>query len=99
MRKFAVRPALTMSGRASKGLRGMAGKPLHPPLTDVPIAAYLLAAVFDVLSVILYSSRVGVSSPGDGMAPRVLHGAWFRPDPAVRRSGERLGDWPAWSSC
>jgi uncharacterized membrane protein len=30
----------------------MAGKPLHPPLTDIPIGAYLLAAAFDVISVL-----------------------------------------------
>ena len=51
MRKFSVRPTLTMKGRTFKGLRGWSGKPLHPPLTDVPIAAYVLAAVFDLLSV------------------------------------------------
>jgi len=33
-------------------LRGWSGKPLHPPLTDFPIAAYVLAAVFDVVSCI-----------------------------------------------
>ena len=38
MRKFAVRPALTLKGRKFKGLRGFAGKPFHPPLTDIPIA-------------------------------------------------------------
>jgi len=51
MRLFSFRPALTMSGRSFNGLRGMAGKPLHPPLTDLPIGAYLLAAAFDVISV------------------------------------------------
>jgi uncharacterized membrane protein len=40
-----------MKGRTFKGLRGWSGKPLHPPLTDIPIAAYVLAAVFDLLSV------------------------------------------------
>ena len=50
MRKFSVRPPLTLKGRKFKGLRGWAGKPLHPPLTDVPITAYILAAVFDVIS-------------------------------------------------
>jgi uncharacterized membrane protein len=50
MRLFSVRPSFTMKGRKFKGLRGWAGKPLHPPLTDVPIAAYLFAAVFDVVS-------------------------------------------------
>ena len=52
MRKFSVRPTLTLKGRTFKGLRGWSGKPLHPPLTDVPIVAYVLAAVFDVASVI-----------------------------------------------
>jgi uncharacterized membrane protein len=31
-------------------LRGWSGKPTHPPLTDVPVAAYLLAAAFDVIA-------------------------------------------------
>ena len=52
MRKFSVRPTLTLKGRTFKGLRGWSGKPFHPPLTDFPIAAYVLAAVFDVLSAI-----------------------------------------------
>ena len=50
MKKFSVRPTLTLKGRTFKGLRGWSGKPLHPPLTDFPIAAYVLAAVFDILS-------------------------------------------------
>ena len=52
MRRFSVRPAITLKGRQFKGPRGWAGKPFHPPLTDFPIAAYVLAAAFDVLSVI-----------------------------------------------
>jgi uncharacterized membrane protein len=52
MRRFSVRPAITLKGRKFKGLRGWAGKPFHPPLTDIPIGAYLLAAAFDVISVI-----------------------------------------------
>jgi uncharacterized membrane protein len=50
MRKFSFRPALTLRGRAFKGPRGWAGKPLHPPLTDIPVGAYILAAGFDVIS-------------------------------------------------
>ncbi len=49
-RLFSIRPAITMRGRTFKGLRGWAGKPLHPPLTDLPVAAYILAAVFDLVS-------------------------------------------------
>lgn len=52
MRRFSVRPAITLKGRKFKGLRGWAGKPFHPPLTDFPIAAYVLAAAFDVISVV-----------------------------------------------
>jgi uncharacterized membrane protein len=52
MRRFSFRPALTLRGRAFKGLRGWAGKPLHPPFTDVPVGAYVLAAAFDLISFI-----------------------------------------------
>ncbi|MEA2477997.1 MAG: hypothetical protein QOC87_2196, partial [Actinomycetota bacterium] len=38
-RLFSIRPAMKLSGRKFKGLRGFAGKPFHPPLTDIPIAA------------------------------------------------------------
>jgi uncharacterized membrane protein len=50
MRKFSVRPTLTLRGRKFKGLRGWSGKPAHPPLTDIPVAAYVFAAVFDVIA-------------------------------------------------
>jgi uncharacterized membrane protein len=52
LRKFSIRPTLTLRGRTFKGVRGWSGKPTHPPLTDIPIAAYVLAATFDVVSVI-----------------------------------------------
>ena len=50
MRKLSFRPALTFRGRKFKGLRGWAGKPLHPPLTDIPVGAYMLAVAFDLIS-------------------------------------------------
>lgn len=52
MRKFSVRPTLTLRGRKFKGLRGWSGKPAHPPLTDIPVAAYILGATFDVIAVL-----------------------------------------------
>jgi uncharacterized membrane protein len=52
MRRFSVRPAITLKGRKFNGLRGFSGKPFHPPLTDFPVAAYVLAASFDVISLI-----------------------------------------------
>ncbi len=51
MRKLSVRPTFTLRGRTFKGLRGWSGKPLHPPLTDFPVAGYVLGAVFDLVSV------------------------------------------------
>ncbi len=50
MHLFSFRPAFTLRGRRFHGLRGMAGKPLHPPLTDIPVAAYTVAMVFDIVS-------------------------------------------------
>ncbi len=55
MRHFSFAPSLTLAGRRNRGWRGLAGKPLHPPLTDIPVAAYLFVAVFDVLSLALRS--------------------------------------------
>jgi uncharacterized membrane protein len=50
MRKLSFRPALTLRGRKFKGPRGWAGKPFHPPLTDIPVGAYMLALSFDLVS-------------------------------------------------
>ena len=49
-RLYSIRPALTLRGRRFNGIRGWAGKPSHPPLTDIPIACYVVAAAFDVIS-------------------------------------------------
>jgi uncharacterized membrane protein len=51
MSRVSFRPALTLRGRTFKGLRGWAGKPLHPPLTTIPVGAYVIAAAFDVISI------------------------------------------------
>jgi uncharacterized membrane protein len=50
MRLFSIKPALTLSGRRFKGIRGWSGKPTHPPLTDFPIVCYVLVAAFDLIS-------------------------------------------------
>jgi uncharacterized membrane protein len=47
---FSIKPGMTFRGREFRGLRGWAGKPTHPPLTDFPIVCYVLTAVFDVVS-------------------------------------------------
>jgi uncharacterized membrane protein len=49
-RLYSTRPAIRLRGRKFFGLRGWAGKPAHPPLTDFPIVCYVLAGVFDVVS-------------------------------------------------
>lgn len=49
-RLFSIRPGMSLKGRKFKGLRGYSGKPFHPPLTDIPITAYIFAAVFDIIS-------------------------------------------------
>jgi uncharacterized membrane protein len=49
-RLFSIRPSITLKGRGFLGIRGWAGKPTHPPLTDIPIACYVLVAAFDVIS-------------------------------------------------
>ncbi len=51
-RLFSIKPGLSVKGRKFKGLRGFAGKPFHPPLTDFPVAAYVFAMVFDVVSAV-----------------------------------------------
>jgi uncharacterized membrane protein len=49
-RFFSIKPGMTLKGREFRGLRGWAGKPLHPPLTDFPIVCYVLTALFDIVS-------------------------------------------------
>ncbi len=53
-RLFSIKPTLNLKGRKFKGLRGWAGKPFHPPLTDIPVAAYVFAAAFDLISYIAF---------------------------------------------
>ena len=50
MRVFSFRPALELRGRTFKGLRGFAGKPFHPPLTDVPVGAYTIGPILSVVA-------------------------------------------------
>ena len=62
-RLYSFRPAISLRRRTFHGIRGWAGKPTHPPLTDFPIAAYVLAAAFDVISYFAArGSEYGVSS-------------------------------------
>jgi uncharacterized membrane protein len=62
-RLFSIRPALTLKDRAFHGIRGWAGKPTHPPLTDFPIVCYVLAAVFDVISFVGHGGSGGNVRP------------------------------------
>ena len=62
-RLFSIKPALTFKGRAFHGIRGWAGKPTHPPLTDFPVVCYVLAAVFDVISFVGHRGLGGTVRP------------------------------------
>jgi uncharacterized membrane protein len=67
-RWFSIKPGMSIRGRKFKGLRGWAGKPLHPPLTDLPIAAYVLVAVFDVVSFVASLGSDYVQGAATGLA-------------------------------
>jgi uncharacterized membrane protein len=92
VRRFSVRPPLTLKGRTFKGLRGWSGKPLHPPLTDLPVAAYVLAAVFDVIS--------AIAGKGHAWAGELWHaGTWvFVGGAAVSVLAALTGLWDWWKS-
>jgi uncharacterized membrane protein len=92
MRKFSIRPTLTLKGRKFKGLRGWSGKPLHPPLTDFPITAYVLGAGFDVISVVGGKDR--------GWAGEFWHAGTyvFVAGAAVSVFAALTGLWDAWKS-
>ena len=62
-RLFSIRPTWSLKGRRFQGLRGFTGKPFHPPLTDFPIVCYVLAAVFDLISIATSSAEVGHVDP------------------------------------
>jgi len=92
VRRFSVRPPLTMKGRTFKGLRGWSGKPLHPPLTDLPIAAYVLAAAFDVISAIAGKDHTWARELWHAGAYLFVGGA------AVSVLAALTGRWDAWKS-
>ena len=56
MRRFSFRPPLELRGRKFKGLRGFAGKPFHPPLTDVTVGAYTIAPVLLLIAFLFQDS-------------------------------------------
>jgi uncharacterized membrane protein len=92
MRRLSIRPTLTMRGRTFKGLRGWSGKPLHPPLTDFPIVAYVFAAIFDVVS--------AIAGPGHSWAHEFWHAGTyvFVGGAAVSVLAALTGFWDAWKS-
>jgi uncharacterized membrane protein len=92
MRKFSVRPTLTLKGRTFNGLRGWSGKPMHPPLTDFPIAAYVLAAIFDVIS--------AIGGDDHGWARDLWHAGTFTfiGGAAVSLLAALTGLWDAWKT-
>jgi uncharacterized membrane protein len=49
MSRFALGSTFKLRDRKFYGLRGFEGKPLHPPFTDIPVGAYFIAPVLDVI--------------------------------------------------
>lgn len=92
MRKFSVRPTLTLRGRKFKGVRGWAGKPTHPPLTDIPVAAYLFGGAFDVASAIAGRSHLWARELWHAGTFVFIGGA------AVSVLAALTGLWDAWKS-
>jgi uncharacterized membrane protein len=90
--KFSIRPTLTLKGRTFKGLRGWSGKPLHPPLTDFPIAAYVLAAAFDVTSTVAGKDHTWARDLWHAGTYSFIGGA------AVSVFAALTGLWDAWKS-
>lgn len=56
MRRFSFQPGLEFRGRKFKGLRGFAGKPFHPPLTDVTVGAYTIGPVLTLVAFLFKES-------------------------------------------
>lgn len=56
MRRFSFRPPLEFRGRKFKGFRGLAGKPFHPPLTDVTVGAYTIGPTLDLIAYLFRDS-------------------------------------------
>ncbi len=52
MSRFALGSTFKLRDRKFYGLRGFEGKPLHPPFTDIPVGAYFIAPVLDVIGFI-----------------------------------------------
>ena len=93
VREILRSPDAQLKGRTFKGLRGWSGKPLHPPLTDFPIAAYVFAAVFDVfVAHRRQASRLGARSSG---TPVPSHSSAV---PRCRYSPRSPALWDAWKS-
>jgi uncharacterized membrane protein len=93
-RLFSIRPAITFRGRKFLGIRGWSGKPLHPPLTDFPIVAYVLAAAFDVVSLIFWHTKEETSGvPYDAF----VAATWVMISGAIVSLGTALtGFWDWW---
>lgn len=51
MKRFALGSVFSFRDRQFYGpLRGFDGKPFHPPLTDAPVGAYVVAAILDLVA-------------------------------------------------
>ena len=59
MNRISLGSTFKIRDRQFHGLSGFEGKPFHPPLTDVPVGAYVIAPVLDLVSFIGRNSSWG----------------------------------------
>lgn len=56
MKMLSFKPGLSLKGRKLHPVRGFDGKPFHPPLTDIPVGAYVIAPVLDIAAYLFRGS-------------------------------------------
>lgn len=58
MKMFSFKPGISLKGRKLHALRGFDGKPFHPPLTDIPVGAYVIAPILDIAAYLFRDSAL-----------------------------------------
>ncbi len=80
-RLFSIRPVLVLRGRKFNRLRGFAGKPFHPPLTDFPVGTLVgYGAIYG--GALVYEYGFNVETAGD-------HPVWHRSESDVTSGGHQ----------
>jgi uncharacterized membrane protein len=80
---FSFKPGLSLKGKKFKGLRGFAGKPFHPPLTDVAIGGYTIAGIMILLGFLFGDSDNDWLNSVADAAPYVLFVSYLASVPTI----------------